>query len=399
MKDKYVLTAESVTEGHPDKLCDTIADAVVDACLEHDPAAHVACEVMATAGKIIAAGEITAAWLPDIPAVICRTVREAGYGGSDYEVEVITHEQSPDIAGAVNNGAETGAGDQGIVYGYACDETPELLPLPVVLAHKLTRLLTQARKLHTIPSLKPDGKAQVSVEYQFGVPKRVSAVVVSCQHEDGVELAELRHAVMRHIKTISGKVNLVKMLKETRDVRRFAMSPEQYQAFKKKAGKQKILFSAIRDTDGHGKVVDVIMPVTEIDRANMIFERIHYLGRPEQAQQPPREQAPSKAREARERQAATQVEQDRRPQEDTPVTPPVGQRQEVEPKKGSRSGQDLPATAPSSTSSKDGSRMTSEERPSVLERLKGYKTQLDQQQKPAPARTKDRQKSKTGKAK
>ena len=115
------------------------------------------------------------------------------------QVEVITHEQSPDIAGAVNNGAETGAGDQGIVYGYACDETPELLPLPVVLAHKLTRLLTQARKLHTIPSLKPDGKAQVSVEYQFGVPKRVSAVVVSCQHEDGVELAELRHAVMRHI--------------------------------------------------------------------------------------------------------------------------------------------------------------------------------------------------------
>ena len=199
MKDKYVLTAESVTEGHPDKLCDTIADAVVDACLEHDPTAHVACEVMATAGKIIAAGEITAARFPDIPAVICRTVREAGYGGSDYEVEVITREQSPDIAGAVNSGAETGAGDQGIVYGYACDETPELLPLPVVLVHELTRLLTQARKLRTIPGLKPDGKAQVSVEYQFGVPKRVSAVVVSCQHEDGVELAELRHAVMRHI--------------------------------------------------------------------------------------------------------------------------------------------------------------------------------------------------------
>ena len=126
-------------------------------------------------------------------------MREAGYGGSDYEVEVITHEQSHDIAGAVNSGTETGAGDQGIVYGYASDETPELLPLPVVLAHELTRLLTQARKLCTIPGLKPDGKAQVSVEYQFGVPKRVSAVVVSCQHEDGVELAELRHAVMRHI--------------------------------------------------------------------------------------------------------------------------------------------------------------------------------------------------------
>ena len=194
-------------------------------------------------------------------------------------------------------------------------------------------------------------------------------------------------ALAKNHKTISGKVNLVKMLKETRDVRRFAMSPEQYQAFKKKAGKQKILFSAIRDTDGHGKVVDVIMPVTEIDRANMVFERIQYLGQPEQAQQPPREQAPSKAREARERQAATQVEQDQRPQE------------EVEPKKGSRSGQDLPATVPSSTSSKDGSRMKSEERPSVLERLKGYKAQLDQQQKPAPARTKNRQKSKNGKVK
>ena len=206
-------------------------------------------------------------------------------------------------------------------------------------------------------------------------------------------------ALAKNHKTISGKVNLVKMLKETRDVRRFAMSPEQYQAFKKKAGKQKILFSAIRDTDGHGKVVDVIMPVTEIDRANMIFERIHYLGRPEQIQQPPREQAPSKTREARERQAATQVEQDQRPQENTPVTPPVGQCQEVEQKKGSRSGQDLPATAPSSTSSKGEARTTSEERPSVLERLKGYKAQLDQQQKSAPAKTKDRQKSKTGKAK
>ena len=131
----------------------------------------------------------------------------------------------------------------------------------------------------------------------------------------------------------------------------------------------------------------------------MIFERIHYLGQPAQAQQPPREQAPSKAREARERQAATQVEQDQRPQEHTPVTPSVGQRQEVEPKKGSRSGQDLPSTVPSSTSSKDESRTMSEERPSVLERLERYKTQLDQQQKSAPTRTKNRQKSKNGKVK
>ena len=179
--DNCILTAESVTEGHPDKLCDTIADAVVDACLTQDAAARVACEVMATAGKIIAAGEITAAKIPDIPAIICRTVREAGYGGSDYEVEVITHEQSPDIAEAVCGGTETGAGDQGILYGFACDETKALLPLPVVLAHRLTRLLTDARRQGIIPGLRPDGKAQVSVEYRSGVPCRVAAVVVSCQ--------------------------------------------------------------------------------------------------------------------------------------------------------------------------------------------------------------------------
>ena len=206
----------------------------------------------------------------------------------------------------------------------------------------------------------------------------------------------LTMALAKKHKTISGKVNLAKMLKETRDVRRFAMSPEQYQQFRQRAGKQKILFSAIRDSDNKGKVVDVIMPVTEIDRANMIFERIRYTGQPEQA----RQDAPSKEQEARVGQEAPQREQERPRQGETPVTPPVGERQEVTPKKGSRSGQDLPATAPSSTSSKDGSRMTSEERPSVLERLKGYKAQLDQQQqKSAPAKTKDRQKSKTGKVK
>ena len=202
-------------------------------------------------------------------------------------------------------------------------------------------------------------------------------------------------ALAKNHKTISGKVNLVKMLKETRDVRRFAMSPEQYHAFKKRAGKQKILFSAIRDTDGHGKVVDVIMPVTEIDRANLIFERIQYLGQPEQAQQPPQEDTPSKAREAHVEPDAPQAKQDQRPQAKAPVAPPVGQRQEVASKKGSRSGSDSPATAPSSTSSKGEDQMTSEERPSVLERLKSYKAQLDQQQKSAPARTRDRQKGKT----
>ena len=212
-------------------------------------------------------------------------------------------------------------------------------------------------------------------------------------------LLALTMALAKNHKTISGKVNMAKMLRETRDVRRFAMSPEQYQAFKKRAGKQKILFSAIRDTDGHGKVVDIIMPVTEIDRANMIFERIQYLGQPEQVQQPPQEATPSKAREAHVEQDAPQAKQDQRPQAKGPVATPVGQRQEVEPKKGSRSGPDSPATVPSSTSSKGEDRTMSEERPSVLERLKGYKAQLDAQQRSAPARTKYRQKSKSGKVK
>ena len=199
MRDKYIRTAESVTEGHPDKLCDTIADAVLDACLENDPDSRVACETMATAGKIIVAGEITAKELPDIPAIVCRTVQGVGYGSADYEVEVITHDQSSDIAGAVAQNAQTGAGDQGILYGYACRETAGLLPLPVVLAHRLTRLLTNARKLGTIHGLGPDGKAQVSVEYVFGLPARIAAVVVSCQHDAGKDLAELRQEVMEKV--------------------------------------------------------------------------------------------------------------------------------------------------------------------------------------------------------
>lgn len=237
MRDKYILTAESVTEGHPDKLCDTIADAVLDACLKIDPAARVACEAVATAGKIIVAGEITAGELPDIPAIVCRTVREAGYA-SDYEVEVITHDQSGDIAGAVTqddmgtqpkpseagsagrggarertqfspsggNGVERtlrrlGAGDQGIMYGYACGETAELLPLPVVLAHRLTRLLTNARRTGIIQGLGPDGKAQVSVEYVFGLPSRITNVVVSCQHDADKDMGELRREILESVIT------------------------------------------------------------------------------------------------------------------------------------------------------------------------------------------------------
>ena len=198
MRDNYILTAESVTEGHPDKLCDTIADAVLDACLLGDPDSRVACEVLATAGKITVAGEITTKVMPDIPHIVCKTVRQIGYSGN-YEVEVDIHDQSPDIAEAVNGENEITAGDQGIVYGYACRETPQLLPLPVVLAHRLTKGLTEARHNHLLEWLRPDGKAQVSVEYEDGKPVRVATVVVSTQHKPEVSQKELREAVYQLI--------------------------------------------------------------------------------------------------------------------------------------------------------------------------------------------------------
>lgn len=198
MRDNYILTAESVTEGHPDKLCDTIADAVLDACLLGDPDSRVACEVLATAGKITVAGEITTKSMPDIPHIVCKTIRQIGYSGN-YEVEVDIHDQSPDIAGAVNSENEITAGDQGIVYGYACRETPQLLPLPVVLAHRITMGLTEARHNHLLEWLRPDGKAQVSVEYEDGKPMRVRTVVVSAQHEPEVSQKELRETVYQLI--------------------------------------------------------------------------------------------------------------------------------------------------------------------------------------------------------
>lgn len=198
MRDNYILTAESVTEGHPDKLCDTIADAVLDACLLEDPDSRVACEVLATAGKITVAGEITTKVMPDIPHIVCKTTRQIGYSGN-YEVEVDIHDQSPNIADAVNGENEITAGDQGIVYGYACRETPQLLPLPVVLAHRITMGLTEARRNHLLEWLRPDGKAQVSVEYADGKPMRVATVVVSTQHKPEVSQKELREAVYQLI--------------------------------------------------------------------------------------------------------------------------------------------------------------------------------------------------------
>lgn len=212
--NRRIITAESVTEGHPDKLCDRIADAVLDECLSIDKNARVACEVMATAGKVIVAGEITASELPDIPHIVCRTIKQTGYGDSDYEVEVIIHDQSEDIAGAVEKGGirideetgrltddydELGAGDQGIMYGYATNETREMLPLPVVLAHKMTRLLTEARKNGIIAGLLPDGKAQVSIEYDSYCPRRAVSIIVSAQHTEDKDVDELRREIMEHI--------------------------------------------------------------------------------------------------------------------------------------------------------------------------------------------------------
>jgi S-adenosylmethionine synthetase len=201
MKEKKILTAESVTEGHPDKLCDRIADAVLDACLAADKESRVACEVLATAGKIVVAGEITCSELPDIPHIVCKTIKETGYT-CDYEVEVILHKQSEDIAGAVENcsSADTlGAGDQGIMYGYACNDTAHRLPLPVVLAHRLTILLSVVRKSGIVDGLLPDGKAQVSVEYEDGIPTRATSVIVSAQHEADADMEKLRKEIMEHV--------------------------------------------------------------------------------------------------------------------------------------------------------------------------------------------------------
>lgn len=210
-----ILTAESVTEGHPDKLCDIIADSVLDECLRTDPTARVACEVLATAGKVIVAGEITTAGMPDIPYIVSKTIKHIGYDGLEYEIECRIHDQSGDIAQAVDqdssiyNGNKNGkpvddscplgAGDQGILYGYATTETKEMLPLPVVLAHRMTHLLTAARRLGTIPGLLPDGKTQVSVEYADGAPQRVTSIVMSAQHTQDTDMEALRARIMDHV--------------------------------------------------------------------------------------------------------------------------------------------------------------------------------------------------------
>jgi len=187
-------TAESVCMGHPDKLCDLIADNILDACLRKDRASRVACEVMATKGKIIVAGEITCSGKVDIRFIVKNVLREVGYNPWRFAVFVFVHHQSEDISACVDNALEArdgindpygsvGAGDQGTVYGYATNETRENLPLPLVLSHRIVKRIDDCRKGKLIKGILPDGKAQVSVEYDDGKPKRVKAIVVSVQHD------------------------------------------------------------------------------------------------------------------------------------------------------------------------------------------------------------------------
>jgi S-adenosylmethionine synthetase len=201
MTDRHIFTSESVTEGHPDKVCDYIADSVLDACLEKDPRSRVACEVLCKGNQIVLAGEITTDAELDYVAIARQAVREIGY--TDHEeafcdstshVHLLLSRQSQEISQGVSRARpeEQGAGDQGIMFGYATDETPELMPLPILLAHRLSRGLATHRKTNRVPWLLPDGKTQVSVLYENEEPREVTAVVVSCQHRPGVTQGEIR---------------------------------------------------------------------------------------------------------------------------------------------------------------------------------------------------------------
>src|SRR5215510_14274203 len=207
MKEPRLLfTSESVTEGHPDKLCDQVSDAVLDAILAQDPKARVACETLAKTGIVMVAGEITTTAIVEMPAVIRQTVKDIGYCGSemgfDWETcAVLTaiEKQSPDISQGVTEGQglhkEQGAGDQGLMFGYATDETPDLMPAPISYAHKLARRLAEVRKSKKVGWLRPDGKTQVTIEYEGDVPVRCSAVVVSTQHGPDVKHKTITEAM------------------------------------------------------------------------------------------------------------------------------------------------------------------------------------------------------------
>ena len=200
---RHIFTSESVTEGHPDKVADQISDSVLDAVLKDDPTGRVACEVLVTTGICVVSGEITTTTYVDVPRLVRSVIYDIGYTDAAMGFDSKTcgilnsiQSQSPDIAMGVDTG---GAGDQGLMFGYACDETKELMPMPIMLAHKLVRQLSEVRRAGRLDFLRPDGKSQVSIEYVDGKPKRIEAVVVSTQHDDKISTEDLRHQVKKHI--------------------------------------------------------------------------------------------------------------------------------------------------------------------------------------------------------